>query len=209
MLILLLIFIGLAVYYLVLRQRYQYFHVRGIPTPPFQFFYGHLKTLWNAASYHRQLESWTKQYGKIYGIYEGRLPIFVVSDPDFLHEVFIEQFSVFNARKATFIDDIIPCTFLLNGEEWRRHHHMLTSAFTAVKLKMMSPLINGCINDLMKMLSDHAENGEEFNIYLYYKRVTMDVICENTLRFFLFSKHSLKTAKTNEEKELLIDPIIL
>ena len=94
-LILLLVCIGLIVYYLLLRQRYQYFSLRGIPTPSFQFFYGHLKTLWNAASYHRQLESWTKQYGKIYGIYEGSLPIFVVSAPDFLQEVFVKQFVVF------------------------------------------------------------------------------------------------------------------
>ena len=80
-------------------QRYQYFSQRGIPTPPFRFFFGHLKTLWNVPSPHRQFESWTKEYGKIYGIYEGTLPIFVVSDPDFLQEAFIKQFSVFHARK--------------------------------------------------------------------------------------------------------------
>ncbi|UJR34776.1 hypothetical protein I4U23_027555 [Adineta vaga] len=78
-----LVIIILLVYYLKLRQCYQYFKIRGIPTPPFQFFYGHFKTLWNVPSNYRQLESWTKQYGKIYGIYEGSSPVFVVSDPDF------------------------------------------------------------------------------------------------------------------------------
>jgi hypothetical protein len=43
---------------------------------------------------------------------------------------------------------------------------------------MMSPLINGCISDVMEKLADHVENGSEFNIYLYYKRMTMDVICK-------------------------------
>ncbi|UJR34777.1 hypothetical protein I4U23_027556 [Adineta vaga] len=71
----------------------------------------------------------------------------------------------------------MPGTFFLSGDEWRRHRHVLNPAFTISKLKMMSPLINGCISDLMKILSNHAENGEEFNIYLYYKRLTMDVIC--------------------------------
>ncbi len=83
--ILLLTFTVLLIYYIfLLQKRYQYFSQRGIPTPQFQFFYGHCKTLWNVPSYHCQLESWTKQYGKIYGIYEGSVPISVVSDPDFL-----------------------------------------------------------------------------------------------------------------------------
>src|SRR5277367_3275299 len=99
--ILFLVCIGLMTYYFfLLRQRYQYFSRRGISTPPFRFFFGHLKTLWNTASFHRQLESWTKQYGKIYGIYQGTAPVFVVSDLDFLHEVFVKQFTAFSARKA-------------------------------------------------------------------------------------------------------------
>jgi cytochrome P450 len=179
-LVLLLSFIGLLTYYLfLLRQRYQYFSARGIPTPSFHFFFGHFRALWKATSYHRQLESWTKQYGKIYGIYEGSLPIFVVSDPDFLQEVFIKQFPVFPARKASLFDKAGHNVFSSSGQKWRRQRHLINPTFTAAKLKMMSPLINGCINDLMEKLPDHAGNGDEFNIYLYYKRMTMDVICKN------------------------------
>lgn len=181
-LFLLVVFIGLLTYYLFLiRQRYQYFSQRGIPVPPFTFFFGHFKTLWNNGSYHRQLETWTKQYGKIYGIYEGTLPVFVVSDPDFLQEVFIKQFSVFYARKITLLDGIAHNIFNNSGPKWRRQRHVINPTFTAAKLKRMSPLINGCINDLMEKLPDHAVNGNEFNIYLYYKRMTMDVICKSIL----------------------------
>ncbi|CAF1691860.1 unnamed protein product, partial [Adineta ricciae] len=42
---------------------------------------------------------------------------------------------------------------------------------------MMSPLINGCITNVMEKLSDHVKQGNDFNIYVYYKRMTMDVIC--------------------------------
>ena len=60
-----LVIIGLLTYYFFqLKHRYQYFAERGIPTPPFQLFFGHLKQLWNLPFYHRQLESWTKQYGE-------------------------------------------------------------------------------------------------------------------------------------------------
>ncbi|CAF1267044.1 unnamed protein product [Adineta steineri] len=174
--ILLFICIGLTTYFLfLLRQRYQYFSQRGIPTPPFRFFFGHLQTLWNSASFHRQLESWTKQYGKIYGIYQGTVPTFVVSDPDFLQEVFIKQFPVFQRRYEAFVRNPNN-VFTSYGAKWRRHRHVINPTFSAAKLKMMSPLINGCVNNVMEKLTDHATNNSQFNIYVYYKRMTMDVI---------------------------------
>jgi cytochrome P450 len=195
-LILFLVFGSLLTYYFhLLQQRYQYFSQRGIPTPSFRFFYGHCKTLWNTASYHRQLESWTKQYGRIYGIYEGSLPVFVVSDPDFLHEVFIKQFSIFQARKITMLDNILHDVFFSFGSKWRRQRQVISPTFSAAKLKMMSPLINGCINDLEKKLPAHAVNGDEFNIYLYYKRLTMDVICKNNSVYFFFSTYKISSSQ--------------
>jgi hypothetical protein len=186
--ILLFVFITLLIYYIfLLQQRYQYFSRRNISTPRFLFFFGHIKTLWNAASYHRQLESWTKQYGKIYGIYEGALPIFVVSDPDFVQEVFVKQANVFHARKSSIIDDISCNVFTASGAKWRRQRHVINPTFTAAKLKSMSPLINGCVNDLMEKLPDHVEKNDEFNIYLYYKRMTLDVICKYSLVSLVFS----------------------
>mgnify|MGYP001089867514 FL=1 len=183
--VLLSIFIVLLTYYiLLLQKRYQYFIQRGISTPKFQFFFGHLKALWSAPSYHRQLEAWTKQYGKIYGIYEGNFPVFVVSDPDFLQEVFIKQFANFSARKTTILSDIIPGIFFNSDAKWRRQRHVINPTFSAAKMKLMSPLINASISDLMKQIPVHVENGEEFNIYSYYKRMTMDVICKFSINVF-------------------------
>ena len=176
---LLLVFLGLLTYYFfLLRQRYRYFKERNIPTPRFQFVLGHLKTFWGASLFHRQLESWTKQYGKIYGLYEGSVPMFVVSDPDFLQEVFVKQFAVFTARKATLLDRVSSDIIFSSGQTWRRQRQLINPAFTAAKLKALNPLINGCISDFMRQLPNHADKGEEFNIYLYYKRMSMDVICK-------------------------------
>ena len=176
--LLFLLFLGLVTYYLfVLWQRYQYFNQIGVPTPPFRFLFGHLKTLWNCKSFHRQLESWTKQYGTIYGIYQGAIPTLVVSDPDFLQEVFIKQFSSFHGRRLNPMINRNRNVFTAWGEQWRRQRHIINPTFSAAKLKMMSPLINGCISNLMEKLAEYVETNEEFNIYMYYKRMTMDVIC--------------------------------
>ena len=187
--ILLFLFLGLLIYYLFsLQQRYQYFSQRNIPTPPFEYFFGHIKTSWNSPLYHRQLESWTKQYGKIYGLYDGSMPIYVVSDPDFLLEVFIKQFSVFSERKPSLFDGLISNLFSALGPTWRRQRHVINPTFTPAKLKTMSPLINGCVSDLMKKLSIHAENGDEFDIYQSYKRMTMDAICKYMHLFLCLTK---------------------
>ena len=181
-LILFSVVIALVIYYIfVLKQRYQFFSDRHVRTPPFQFFFGHMRTLWNADSFHRQLESWTKEYGKIYGIYEGSLPTFIVSDPDFLREVFIKQFNVFHARKSSILDDLSHNIFSTSGSKWRRQRHVVSPAFSPTKLKSMSPLINGCIDDAMNKLIEHVEKGDQFNIYTYYKRMTMDAICKYSL----------------------------
>lgn len=178
MILSLLVFTLVIYYVLVLKERYRYFSDRHVRTPPFQFLFGHLRTLWNAESFHRQLEHWTKEYGKIYGIYDGSLPTFVVSDPEFLREVFIKQFNVFHARKSSILNDLAYNVFSTSGSKWRRQRQIVSPAFSPTKLKSMSPLINGCIDDVMKKLIEHVQQGEQFNIYTYYKRMTMDVICE-------------------------------
>ena len=212
--ILLLVCIGLSTYYFFqLRQRYQYFIRLGIPTPPFHFFFGHLKTLWNSGSFHRQLENWTKQYGKIYGIYQGTVPTFIVSDPDFLQEVFVKQFGAFMGRNDFFSGGRAQNVFTSSAATWRRHRHVLNPTFSAAKLKLMSPLINGCITDVMEKLVDHVNSESEFNIYTYYKRMTMDVICKcilmscfqqevrRRLRFFSNLQISLFALYWNDDQE--------
>jgi len=181
-----LICIGLLTYYLyLLQERYRYFTKRGIPTPPFHWLFGHLETLWNTTIFHRQLESWTKEYGKVYEIYQGISPTFVVSEPDFLQEVFIKQFSVFPGRREVLTGTFAHNIFSSSGAPWRRHRHIINPTFSAAKLKLISPLINECIDNAIEKLADHANKGDEFNIYLYYKRLTMDVICKHKKeRFF-------------------------
>ncbi|CAF1138136.1 unnamed protein product, partial [Didymodactylos carnosus] len=168
-------------YYLILFSQYQYFKSRNIPGPKPEFFFGNFKTLWNVKSYSRQLEVWTKQFGKIYGIFEGPLPVYVVSNADFLQEVFIKQFSNFYGRKPTPLKKELKGkpVHLLNavGRTWKRQRNVINPTFSSAKLKQMSPMMNHSVDQLMKKLPNHADDNDEFNIYDLYKRMTMDVIC--------------------------------
>jgi hypothetical protein len=88
----------IAIYLWIVNNRYDYFKRHGIPGPPHRFFFGHYKTLWSAKLYSKQLQEWTHQYGPIYGIFAGSRPMYVVSDVDFLQEVYIKQFSSFHSH---------------------------------------------------------------------------------------------------------------
>ena len=171
-----------VIYLWILNCRYSYFKQRGISTPPYCFFFGHYKTIWSTSLLTRQLETWTRQFGSIYGLFEGTRPLYVVSDVEFLNEVFIKQFSLFHSRRLPFIVQTSRGKKIhllgASGANWHRQRQVINPTFSSAKLKLMTPLVNGCIEALIKKLSAESEEQEEFNIYMLYKRLTMDVICE-------------------------------
>lgn len=161
-----------------IKSKYEYFKRRNLPGPPPTLPFGHYLNLWSTSSYSRKLENWTKQYGSIYGLFEGTRPMYVVSDVDFLQEVYIKQFGSFHSRRLPFIMKPIlgqkAHLLAAHGNTWRRQRHVINPTFSVAKLKLMSPLVNQCIQRLMNKLD---EQNEEFNIYDMYKRLTMDIIC--------------------------------
>jgi cytochrome P450 len=162
---------------------YDYFKRCGIPGPPHRFFFGHYKDLWSAKSFSRQLQQWTRQYGSIYGLFAGTRPMYVVSDVDFLQEVYIKQFSSFHSRSMPIILRLQTGhkvhLFGAIGPRWRRQRHVINPTFSPGKLKQMSPLVNGSIEAMLKKISDLIDDqNTELNIYNLYKRMTMDVICK-------------------------------
>jgi cytochrome P450 len=179
--VLLVIFICLLIsYFWILKSHYDYFIRRHIPGPPPRFFFGHYLTLWNAPSYCGQIQEWTRQFGSIYGLFEGTRPMYVVSDINFLQEVFIKQFSTFHSRRTNFLLNLLNSKganlFTAHANQWRRQRHVINPTFTTLKLKTMTPLMNKCIESMLMKVNEM--NGREFNIYTLYQRLTMDVICK-------------------------------
>jgi thromboxane-A synthase len=172
----------IAAYLWNLKNRYDYFKQRGVPGPSPVFLFGHYLMIWSTRAYSRQLEKWTQQYGSVYGLFEGSCPMYVVSDVDFLQEIYIKQFASFHSRRLPFVMKFSRGNkvhiLAASGDKWRRQRHVINPTFSTAKLKLMSPLINHYIQTLMNKLEDLAEKQEQFNIYVMYKRLTMDVICK-------------------------------
>jgi cytochrome P450 len=79
--------------------------------------------------------------------------MYVVSDVDFLQEIYIKQFASFHSRRVPFIMKQVAGqkTHLLaaHGATWCRQRHVINPTFSTTKLKLMSPLVNHCIQNLM------------------------------------------------------------
>lgn len=174
-------FIILFISYIwILKSRYNYFIQRGIPGPPPQFFFGHLLKLWKSPLSFNQIYEWTRRYGPIYGIFQGSHPLYIVSDADILQEVYIKQFSSFHSRPLTFINHILQekgsHLFFAQGNVWRRQRHVINPTFTAAKLKSMTTEMNQCIQSMISKFEQ--TDGQDFDIFPLYKRLTMDIICK-------------------------------
>lgn len=169
-------------------QRFQYFAQRSIPSPPIpSIVFGHLKDLWSAKSYSEQLRQWTRDYGSMYGLFEGIRPVYVISDIKIIEEIFVTQFSRFYSRRITLANRIL-------GKEnfnvlsanisslWKKQRKILSPTFTSAKMKRLFPTVQTCINIFIDRLTS-TPNNAVINIYEIYKRLTMDVICRSSTGF--------------------------
>jgi len=159
-----------------------YWKRRGIPGPPPELFLGNLRELDNQKMLNIfQLREWTKVYGKVYGVTEGKHRSLVISDPDLLLEIFSKKFEYFHGRRlhplTGDVDD--PNNKLVNlftarGSRWKKLRSISNPSLNAVNLKIIHPTIQDSINELVRFVEKIA--GQEVNAFPYLQELTMDVI---------------------------------
>ncbi|CAF0893443.1 unnamed protein product [Rotaria sp. Silwood1] len=93
----------------------------------------------------------------------------------------MKQFSSFHSRHLPFIVRIATRNkmrlFIASSYQWHRQRLVVNPTFSAAKLKLMTALVNECIESFMDKLSEKCEEQADCNIYIIYKQLTMDVIC--------------------------------
>jgi cytochrome P450 len=164
------------------RRKHNYFVRNNIPGPLPTFLLGNFGIFWRASHYSRQLETWTHQYAKIYGMFEGVLPIYVASNVDFFEQVFIKQFDNFSRHKpllgALPRQDKRVHLFDAYGSRWQRQRHVINPTFSKAKLTQMAPLLHGCMDELLNVIAPFADdNTLDIDVRPVYTRIYMDTIC--------------------------------
>ncbi|XP_019626195.1 PREDICTED: cytochrome P450 3A13-like [Branchiostoma belcheri] len=121
-----------------------------------------------------------KEFGGVYGVFGGMRPAFVVTDREFLREIFIKQFHNFTDRSASSTElEVRPvCRGLANlrGDDWKNVRATLSPAFTGGKLKLMTDIINQCADQLVDNIGETTRNGAACDIKEHSSAFTMDAI---------------------------------
>jgi len=153
----------------------------GVDGPRPTFFLGNVADFARTKRISISIHNWTKQFGRIYGYFEGHTPVLVVSDPDILDKIFLKYFSKFHSRRQFPLEDRSTAKgvhlFSATGNEWRRQRSIINPTFSPLKIKRMLPIINDCISTLMTKLEECRNiDSSGFDIYKIYKSLTMDLI---------------------------------
>lgn len=150
-----------AGYLLYIRHCYKYLASLGYDGPPPKFFLGNLADFASAENstiqantnttereansvansvvqhYSKTLRRWSRQYGKIYGFYEGHSPVLVLADPDLVAEVFLNQSKLLAYRRSFPMSksstDPDADIFVSNGLRWMRVRYGLEKVMLNIK----------------------------------------------------------------------------
>ncbi|XP_002731619.1 cytochrome P450 3A24-like [Saccoglossus kowalevskii] len=105
---------------------------------------------------------WTKKYGKVCGIYEGRRPMLLVTDPEMCKQICVKHFSSFKNRNTLPLKSkpMSSRLFQLADDRWKVTRNTLTPSFSGSKMRLMSPLISRCADELIKNMEAHCKEGK-------------------------------------------------
>ncbi|KAF4074029.1 hypothetical protein AMELA_G00250020 [Ameiurus melas] len=156
---------------------YRFFKNLGIPGPrPWPFvgtFLSYIKGF-----YHFDMECF-KKYGKVWGVYDGRLPILMTLDLEMIKAIMIKEcFSTFTNRRDTNIELAGPFAdgiTVVKDEKWKRIRASLSPFFTSGRLKEIFPIVEKYADRLIDHLKKRKP-GEAIKIKEAFAPYSLDVV---------------------------------
>ncbi|KAF4519270.1 hypothetical protein B566_EDAN002159 [Ephemera danica] len=167
--------------YLYCTWTFKHWEYMGIPFIPPTPFFGNVadRLMFRKSFSDVQQELYTKFDGHaVAGIYEGRIPMLLIRDPELIKIVMVRDFECFIDRFTTTIrpksvnESMLLC---LKGTEWKDIRHISTPIFSSGKLKAMTHLITNCTEQMINYL-DKFHYDEDIEMKEFFGRFTLDVI---------------------------------
>lgn len=110
-----------------------------------------------------------QEYGPMYGFTDGVEKTLVVSDPEFVHEVFVKQFDNFYARKQNPLQgdpDKDPRIHLVTsqGHRWKRLRTLASPTFSNKSLRKIFSTVEESVAEMMRHLEKGTAGGKTIDI---------------------------------------------
>ncbi|XP_033645947.1 cytochrome P450 3A24-like [Asterias rubens] len=153
---------------------HHYFQRLGIPVADYIPIFGNLLQ-WRYG-FHQTFADFAKKYGKVFGMYEFRKPVLIVTDPEIIRKMCIKNFSSFINRKTLPLCQQPRDKGLtrLKGQEWKEVRNVVMPSFSASKMRLMSPLINGCGDSLVANINKAQTGGKSVDCREIFGSFAMD-----------------------------------
>uniref|UniRef100_U3E5W7 Cytochrome P450 3A n=1 Tax=Callithrix jacchus TaxID=9483 RepID=U3E5W7_CALJA len=209
----LLLALSLVLLYLYGTRSHGIFKKLGIPGPAPLPFVG------NILSYRQGIWKFDsechKKYGKMWGSYDGQLPVLAITDPDIIKAVLVKEcYSVFTNRRPFGPVGLMKSAIsLAQDDEWKRIRSLLSPTFTSGKLKEMFPIIAQYGDVLVRNLRREAGKGKPVTMKDIFGAYSMDVITGTSFGVNIDSLNNPKDPFVESVKKFLkfdfLDPLFL
>ncbi|XP_037568824.2 cytochrome P450 6B1-like isoform X2 [Dermacentor silvarum] len=181
------------------RRHFSYFEKLGIPGPKPNLIWGNIRE-YHSMPHYKVLEKWFRQYGDVFGFYNGDVPFVVLKDLDFAEYIGVRNFQNFMDRSINMPTDskhpILGRSVMHErAPRWKSIRGSVAYGFSTAKLKLLMPSIKEKADMFLKLLDEHADSGEEVNMTPKYEELAMEYVTRGLFgldeRFFGKPDHPL------------------
>jgi len=177
------IFAAATSLYWLYRQATSTFHVfseQGIPGPKPIPLVGTAWGMWrwNIPKHDREM---VKEYGKVYGTFQGTKPTLNINDTKLIRSVFVKDFDHFINRRKIEFPEMKVFRYMLSSMEnqpWKDVRSAVTPTFTSGKIKRYSAQMKECADKLCQHLHSLAADKGKFDLKDEMSVVTVSVIAK-------------------------------
>ncbi|XP_068134844.1 cytochrome P450 3A24-like [Hyperolius riggenbachi] len=208
---LLIVFLGLLIIYVI--WPYRVFRKYGIPGPrPLPFFGTFLGNKNGIAEFDTEC---FKKYGKIWGFYDGRLPVLAVMDPVIIKSILVKDcYTIFtNRRDFGLSGPLKSAVSIAADDQWKRIRTVLSPTFTSGKLKQMFPIIKSYGELLVKNIQKKVDNKEFINMKEIFGSYSMDIVLSTSFSVNVDSMNNPNDPFVSNAKKLFtfsfLNPLFL
>ncbi|KAL6119660.1 cyp3a7 [Pungitius sinensis] len=155
---------------------YGFFKKLGIPGPkPLPFIGTFLE--YRKGIHNFDTECYEK-YGKVWGIYDGRIPVLATMDTAMIKSILVKEcYSNFTNRRDFGLNGALrDAITVVEDEEWKRIRSILSPSFTSGRLKEMYSIMLQHSSNLIKSLHKKAEADEVVDVKELFGPYSMDVV---------------------------------